>query len=102
MELRHMHLPAQVPHPDMRYVLSELQRRRQRWQCDGRLLLLLPRPISNDDGVEEGVVPCRQEGLRHQEATKPGRQEDGVILRHERLGVGVRRGRLRAIQDQEL
>jgi hypothetical protein len=46
-------------------------------------------PISDDNGVEEGVFPCGREGLHHQEATKPGHQEVGIILRHERPG-GVR------------
>ena len=31
--------------------------------------------------------------------TKPGRQEEGIILRHERLGVGVRQGWLRGIPN---
>ena len=38
-------------------------------------------PIEQNE--QEGVVPCRREGLCHQEVTKPGRQEDGVIFRHE-------------------
>jgi hypothetical protein len=44
-------------------------------------------PIEQNE-QEGGVFLCGQ-------ATKPGRQEDGIILRHERLGVGVRSGQLR-------
>ena len=39
-------------------------------------------PIEQNE--QEGVFLCGG-------VTKPGRQEDGIILRHERLGVGVRR-----------
>ena len=42
-------------------------------------------PIEQNE--QEGVFICER-------ATKPDRQEDSIILQHERLGVGVRRGRL--------
>ena len=49
-------------------------------------------PIEQNE--QEGVFLCGH-------ATKPGRQEDGIILRHKRLGVEVRWGWLRVVQDQE-
>ena len=98
--LRYRLLPTLSQQPLRSIVISHRPnkpRARRALRLDAACLYVLV-VIVGEDPIEhneqEGVFLCEC-------ATKPGCQENGIILQHERLGVGVRQGRLQAVQNQQ-